>query len=603
MISFLKIQLSKAMEPQSKIISFQVSPRLTEILGEGYRSVEAALKELVDNAWDADATEVRIEIPEAMTSDPVKVSDNGAGMKAEEIEGDYFKVARDRRISKGERTKEYHRKVKGRKGIGKFAGLMIADLMKVDTRAGGTNSILSMRRSALLEHQGDLENFPIEMQQAQVKEKSHGTSIELSELHQNLQFPNPDKLKTLLVREYAREENFAIHVNDERITFLDIPGPKFDHEVTLPSGGVAKLSLIIAEGKRKVPDAGLTTRVNGKTCGDPSFYGLDMDEILPKKLVGRVVGEIEIETKDEGLVTADWGGLIESNKDTAALAEAVPEMLRGDLEQARTKEVSLAKARYQKIVNRRLAKLPGYRQEFARKRLTRVFEMFFHENEERFDSIIGVVLDTFEKDEYWAVVERLHEARDSQVGDLADTLIEFGLIDTGVIGRQTRARLEVLNSLTSLVTDDSTTEETVHSILDKNLWIFDDAGRLLSSNEGIRTVVETYLDKRYKGDRAHMRPDIIVAHDHQSEHLIIELKRPSLYIKREHETQALEYRDDLQPQLQKITILLVGKGRAPGIDSRNERDNVEVLSYIELISKAKLRLEWLLKDLKTDSIT
>jgi hypothetical protein len=38
--------------------SFRVDPRIAEILGESYRSSEQALKELVDNAWDADATKV-----------------------------------------------------------------------------------------------------------------------------------------------------------------------------------------------------------------------------------------------------------------------------------------------------------------------------------------------------------------------------------------------------------------------------------------------------------------------------------------------------------------------------------------------------------------
>ena len=68
-----------------EVLSFQVSPRLAEILGEGYSSTELALKELVDNAWDADSTEVRITVPAPMTSDPIVISDNGSGMKTGEM--------------------------------------------------------------------------------------------------------------------------------------------------------------------------------------------------------------------------------------------------------------------------------------------------------------------------------------------------------------------------------------------------------------------------------------------------------------------------------------------------------------------------------------
>ena len=48
--------------------SFKVDRRIAEILGESYRSSEQAFKELVDNAWDADATKIEIALPEPMTS-------------------------------------------------------------------------------------------------------------------------------------------------------------------------------------------------------------------------------------------------------------------------------------------------------------------------------------------------------------------------------------------------------------------------------------------------------------------------------------------------------------------------------------------------------
>jgi len=585
------------MTSAQRTIAFRVSPRLTEILGENYRSTELALKELVDNAWDADAAEVRIQLPEPMTSQPIRIADNGAGMKLSELEQEYFNVARDRRLTKGDTTQVNRRKVKGRKGIGKFAGLMVADLMVVETIASGERSTIGFRRSAMLEHQGDFENFPIEITTDVGINAQSGTTVTLTDLHHSLQFPNPDKLRLLLVREYGQEENFRIFVNNEQITFHDIPGPKFEHNVALPSGGTAKIKLTIADGKRKTPYSGLTVRVNGKTCGPSSLFGLEKDEILPRKLVERAVGEIEIETKDESLVTADWGGLIESNKDAVTIQEMVPTMLREDLQVARTKEVSLAKARYRKLLNKRLEKLPEYRREFARARLARVFEMFFTESEERFDAIIGVVLDTFEKDEYWAVIDKLHEAKDSHVADLAETLIQFGLIDTGVIGRQARARLAVLDNLQDLINNPKTKEDTIHRILESNLWVFEFSGRLISSNETIKTVVETYLSGAYRGERATKRPDLLAASVFGSKHLLVELKRPSIPITRQHEAQALEYRDDLQSQLQKIDILIIGKGRDTGIDPRDERTGIEVLSYAELISQARDRHEWLIRDL------
>ena len=53
------------------ILQYRVDTQLARLLSEGYRSSEAALKELVDNAWDADAETVRISLPAPMTQGPI----------------------------------------------------------------------------------------------------------------------------------------------------------------------------------------------------------------------------------------------------------------------------------------------------------------------------------------------------------------------------------------------------------------------------------------------------------------------------------------------------------------------------------------------------
>ena len=65
--------------------SFRVDPRLTAILGESYSSSERALRELIDNAWDAEATEVHVTLPDILSDAPIIVADNGSGMKEKEL--------------------------------------------------------------------------------------------------------------------------------------------------------------------------------------------------------------------------------------------------------------------------------------------------------------------------------------------------------------------------------------------------------------------------------------------------------------------------------------------------------------------------------------
>lgn len=61
--------------------NFSVDPRLAAILGENYTSSERALRELVDNAWDAEAKVVKITLPEILSDAPIIVTDDGSGMK------------------------------------------------------------------------------------------------------------------------------------------------------------------------------------------------------------------------------------------------------------------------------------------------------------------------------------------------------------------------------------------------------------------------------------------------------------------------------------------------------------------------------------------
>ena len=158
------------------LVYFRVDSRLASILGETYSSVERALKELVDNAWDADSTRVEIVIPEPPSTDPIVVADNGSGMTAAELENEYLVVARDRRNRRGTRTQR-GRPVKGRKGIGKFAGLMVAQRMQLSATTRGETASFTLEKPQLMSSQSDLEKLPIEVVLGPAPVEHSGTRI------------------------------------------------------------------------------------------------------------------------------------------------------------------------------------------------------------------------------------------------------------------------------------------------------------------------------------------------------------------------------------------------------------------------------------------
>ena len=85
-------------------LKFKVDTRIAFLLSENYRSTERAIKELVDNAWDADADNVKVLLPEPVTLNPeIIVEDDGTGMIEEELRREYLFIASDRR----QRPKRY----------------------------------------------------------------------------------------------------------------------------------------------------------------------------------------------------------------------------------------------------------------------------------------------------------------------------------------------------------------------------------------------------------------------------------------------------------------------------------------------------------------
>ena len=98
-----------------------------------------AIAELVSNAWDADATKVKVYLPlgepwkRANQLQIISVSDNGNGMTWEMVRDAYLNVGRDRRKSEGTDKSPGGRLLQGRKGVGKLAGFGIADTLEVQT--------------------------------------------------------------------------------------------------------------------------------------------------------------------------------------------------------------------------------------------------------------------------------------------------------------------------------------------------------------------------------------------------------------------------------------------------------------------------------------
>ena len=195
-----------------------------------YSSVAAVVTETVANAWDADATEVNIEL--GINDDRIVIRDNGIGMDTDAINDHYLRVGYRRRVE-GDTTSR-GRPVMGRKGIGKLSLLSIANIIEIQSAADGAERAALRIVAGDLRHameSGEAEYTPEEIA---VDEESvlsaHGTCIKITSLkRERLRDMATDSLRRRLARRFSiiGSDDFKVFVDGTEVTSADREDLKF----------------------------------------------------------------------------------------------------------------------------------------------------------------------------------------------------------------------------------------------------------------------------------------------------------------------------------------------------------------------------------------
>jgi len=366
--------------------------------------------------------------------------------------------------------------------------------------------------------------------------------------------------------------------------------------VTLPDAGEVNVNFTIMETAAKKSQAGIVMRVGGKVVGRPSFFGLDDDSRIPNRLLRHVVGEVEADSL-EGDVTADWGAIIENSIGYQEAREWIRDQVGNQVRQKLKTDVKTQITNRKKVIDRRLENLPEHRRDIAQNHLERVLNRFYGEAEERIDTVVSLMLDAMEKDEYWLVCQAIDDSRHADVATFATALEDFGLVDLVVMGAQAKRRLQLLDALDELAANAATLEKSMHKALDTNLWVFGTQYSVMASNKTLARTIEEYTGRKFKSKQARNRPDLLLAKNKSERYLLIEFKRPSATVDRDSEKQAKEYRDDLTPNFGPMDIIVIGGRVDPSMSAHYEQNDVKFKSYNSVISNARTELQWLLEEL------
>ncbi len=116
--------------------TFSVDSALLKELGERLVTTpHVALAELVKNSYDADATEVTVNIRENERGGPeIEVRDNGCGMTLKQIEDYWMRIGNTHKDAE-QRSHRFGRPLAGNKGIGRFCVRRLGTKVSVDSSA------------------------------------------------------------------------------------------------------------------------------------------------------------------------------------------------------------------------------------------------------------------------------------------------------------------------------------------------------------------------------------------------------------------------------------------------------------------------------------
>lgn len=274
-------------------LSFEA--RTIEHLGlQMYSQLPAALAELIANAYDADAGEVVVSIEkDGETGDGyIAVTDDGHGMSRDDLNDKYLRIGRNRRAPEeaGALSESGHRKVSGKKGIGKLALFGIGRMICVSTTRRGAASridvVLDWNEMMSL---GGGDYHPTATAR-KAEDGDHGTRIEIRDLTRTSPV-SLDNLAKSLSRLFNYTGNFDLFVEkgkDRKHVTRDLRFDEGDIQFTwripedLPMGDEARrffqskaIKGVVygTKATQKDDNRGVIVFVSGRRANAAGFYG------------------------------------------------------------------------------------------------------------------------------------------------------------------------------------------------------------------------------------------------------------------------------------------------------------------------------------------
>ncbi len=268
------------------------------------------IRELVNNAYDADATEVDIR----MTDQMIEVKDNGSGMDMEGLR-QYFNIGSQEKVNKA-KSPVFHRDLIGQFGIGKFASLSACECFEVYTQKGDfAAKVIFDKRE--WEKEGGEWNLPLQRLLPD-PERGDGTTVTLLKLIRA--FDPEEVIRRIVEGTPLKVPNFTVRLNGIRITPRSLSGHRIPFLEGTEFGPVHGEIIILPSSSASPSDLGIDVKVKQVTV-KKELFGLEQRG----KIASRIRGEVYADFLP---VTTDRSGFIIDSPQYEAFQKVMAKVIR-----------------------------------------------------------------------------------------------------------------------------------------------------------------------------------------------------------------------------------------------------------------------------------
>ncbi|GLZ08892.1 hypothetical protein Acsp03_63580 [Actinomadura sp. NBRC 104412] len=541
--------------------------RVIEHLGiDMYQSPVAAIAELISNAWDADATEVRVTLPGHLGEGAeIHIVDDGEGMTLTQCQERYLKVGYNRRTDRGSEKTPGGRPVMGRKGIGKFAGFGIAGILEVETvsRETGEKTVFRLDVDRLTgEGTEDRYAYGTRMEvevleylpASEGRKADHGTRIKLQRLTLK-RTPNPDRFRESMARRFLlleRVGEFSVLVNGlpiaseaatEDIEF-DFPGDYREDEMpvgmriedgwgveSLRNGAEIRWRFVFYPQPIRDDDlTGVSIFSHHKLAQRPFFFnlsgGLGGQQAL-SYLSGRVKAEY-IDDQEKDLIST------ERQRINWEAEEALPLL---DWGQRRLKELMRiwqdrrASAKVEAMNKRltpfsaRLDRLENYERRIVQRALKSIARISVLSDDE-FTDLANAILTAWEGGRLRDLIDRLADSAELDSQELVRILFESRVMTALHAAERVKVQLNLIKGLEERVQRHEL-ELAVRDYIAENPWLISPEWETFEKERGVSGLVsEVAKDSLDKEEAWNARVDLVLSSGDQL--LVLEFMRPGV---------------------------------------------------------------------------